>query len=189
MRLSVSKLEEKFSSVGEGAWGRLEINDEKLALRMHFVRQAEGRVQIYFNGTREQVVGHGRLFSPMTSRIPFYFRAGCSYQITTQIELVEDLPKGVVAEIIGNADLAMMGGVITSSEISKAGAIEFGLYCTRKAELDSMVTLCDLVLKDVSVAEKKISAKGKGKGTTTKEKKGGKDADSTETAVLPVSEE
>lgn len=187
MRVEAIKFEKSLKSVGSGSWGRLEFENNDVVLRIMGVKQAEGRVQLYFDGKREQIVSHGRLYSPMTSHRPYYFRAGVSYLITTQVNLVKPLPKGIEGRIVGNSHLAIMGGIITSGAVREAGVVEYSLYCTRKAEVMEMITLCSLVFEDVSGVKPEVTAKSN-KGKDTSKKKGGKNENSTTIEPSSVSE-
>ncbi len=184
MRADAVKLEKSLEAVGIGSWSRLEFENNSVVLRVASVKQAEGRVQIYFDGKRDQIVSHGRLYSPMTSHRPYYFRAGVSYLVTTQVNLIKPLPKGIEGRIVGNSHLAILGGIITSSVIREEGIVEFSLYCTRKAEIDEMVSLCDLVFDDVSTTKPKAPSRG-GKGKA----KGGKGEGTPKIEPTAISEE
>lgn len=155
MIVTADKYEKLLTSIGRGAWGRLDFEGDCTNLRITDVRQLDGYPRIYFDGKREQVVT-GVRYQP-TSRLPFPIMAGYCYKLTTNVEFVKPIPEGMYGLVIATQDMVDCGIMILSAPMMPGfkGVVIFSVMGIRSVELDSMVVGARLMLFSSLQAVKK----------------------------------
>lgn len=125
---------------GIGKFGKLEMGELGVILRMSMVRQFDGTPFYIFDEQGKEILT-GRLYTPMP-KSPCRLSPGYGYRITTHIE-VGVIPKGVTLEVLPSREVIALGLIPFSHRYTSgySGRIEFSVYSCRRCTVEELVTV------------------------------------------------
>lgn len=125
---------------GVGKFGKLEMGELGVVLRMSMVRQFDGTPFYIFDEQGKETLT-GKLYTPMP-KSPCRLSPGYGYRITTHIE-VGEMPKGVTLEVLPSREVITLGLIPFSHVYTSgySGRIEFSVYSCRRCTVEELVTV------------------------------------------------
>jgi hypothetical protein len=109
-------------ATGDGAWGELEHVQEATKVRLKWMRYLDGHARVYFDARRDQVVT-GPRFAMMRS--PYGMGPGYCYRVTTQLEFIRRIPKGLVGIVVPTDMMTQLGLSVISSPLYPLFLIDY----------------------------------------------------------------
>lgn len=180
MLLKAEQYESLLTATGQGAWGRLDYRGNDVNLRVETVKMLDGTPRIYFDGNREQSI-NGLRFQPV-SRDPYRLKPGYLYQITTNVEFIKEIPKGMHARIGVPYEMSQLGIVMNQAVLYEGfrGRVMMTIFVVREVEFEDMIAMGTLSFYGEPPVEKKETKSASGTSSKPKDApKSGKKVAST----------
>jgi hypothetical protein len=145
MILKAEKLEGILKATGEGAFGKLEVENDTIVLRTMALKTTDmsGTIHIYFDEKRQQLMT-GRLYDPLPSGLLLMY-PNRFYRVFTHIEVESSIPNNGYGRILLTPEAEGVMAIMTPIiHIGYTGQIAFTVIPFRKVEMTMMTTIANL---------------------------------------------
>lgn len=142
MKMGIEDAELLVKATGQGAWGKIEVDRNRIVARVADIKQFDGPANVYFTRDREQVVS-GNMYATVGLRNPLRLRESTAYMVYTHLEIPQHIPAGYRGVIDPVPEMVEAGLMYMPTEIPEGttGVVRIPVFSLRRMSIVEMAAV------------------------------------------------